>query len=92
MCQHQPPIDSLEYPSSFIRGSKGLKESIERIEKITAGQLTYIGEWHSHPSISSIQSADDKKLHQSISEYTQTMQCSPGCMIIVGDRDYSIYL
>lgn len=86
------PEDSIEYPNAYIRGSQGVKKNVERIEKITAGNLTYIGEWHSHPNSCTFQSADDKKLLKSISSYTKVNQCSPGCMIIVGENNYSIYL
>jgi integrative and conjugative element protein (TIGR02256 family) len=43
------PTDSVEWPTVYIRGIKGMKEKIEHIEKVTDQMLTYIGEWHSHP-------------------------------------------
>jgi hypothetical protein len=43
------PRDSREYPTSYMRGAESLKEDVERITAATAGQLHYIGEWHSHP-------------------------------------------
>lgn len=43
------PLDSNEWPDSYIRGYKGLRSEIERINKITGNRLEYIGEWHSHP-------------------------------------------
>ncbi len=43
------PADSVEKPSSYTRGSSGLKDEILAIGKKTAGMLEYIGEWHSHP-------------------------------------------
>ena len=64
---------------------------IKEIENITAGNLGYIGEWHSHPNNSTAQSLDDKKLMKSIAEYTANQSC-PGCMIIVGESEYSVYL
>lgn len=85
------PSDSQEYPSAYIRGSNGLYEKICEIEKITVGNLTYIGEWHSHPTDSTNPSNDDRKLLCAIAEYTFT-QSSPGCMMIIGENHYSIFL
>lgn len=85
------PSDSKEYPDAYIRGSNGLYEKVCKIENITIGNLTYIGEWHSHPADSTYPSADDIKLLQSIADYTFS-QSSPGCMMIVGENHYSIYL
>ena len=84
------PSDSLEYPCAYIRGSNGLYEKICEIERITVGNLTYIGEWHSHPTDSTIPSNDDRKLLHAIAEYTFT-QSSPGCMMIIGESHYSIF-
>lgn len=44
------PPDSLERPWCFERGQEGLDSEVERISNATAGQLRYIGEWHSHPA------------------------------------------
>jgi len=85
------PDDSIESPHSYIRGSEGVLHRIKEIENITAGNLGYIGEWHSHPNNSTAQSLDDKKLMKSIAEYTANQSC-PGCMIIVGESEYSVYL
>ena len=47
-CLLSPP-DSEEWPTVYIRGSQGLKAQIEKIKKITDGQLNYVGEWHFSP-------------------------------------------
>lgn len=85
------PSDSLEYPNAYIRGKNGLLEKINRVENVTIGNLTYIGEWHSHPTNSVTPSSNDKILLESIAEYTFT-QSSPGCMMIVGEQQFSVYL
>ena len=85
------PIDSKEYPTAFIRGSKGLKKQIECVEKFSMGNLYYIGEWHSHPNNNTNASDDDRVLLKSISEFTNA-ECIPGVMIIVGEDDYQIYM
>ena len=43
------PSDSKEWPNSYIRGSRGLKEAVDDISRLTAGVVGYLGEWHSHP-------------------------------------------
>lgn len=44
------PADSQEWPNSYIRGVAGLKSFVDEHVERTAGQLQYVGEWHSHPS------------------------------------------
>ena len=44
-----PPRDSVGNPNSFVRGTLGLRRSIEAAERRSGGQVRYIGEWHSHP-------------------------------------------
>ena len=78
------PPDSKEYPNAYIRGCKGLLEHISRIEECTIENLTYIGEWHSHPTASTKASSDDMVLLKSIRDYTRSWG-NPGCMLIVGE-------
>lgn len=85
------PSDSEEYPNAYVRGHNGLLKQIERLEEITIGNLTYIGEWHSHPTASTQPSKYDLILLKSISDYTLA-QGNPGCMLIVGDSNFSVYL
>ncbi|TAZ51444.1 hypothetical protein ELH76_09815 [Rhizobium ruizarguesonis] len=44
-----PPSDSVGKPTSFVRGTIGLRKMIETAEKRSGGQVRYLGEWHSHP-------------------------------------------
>lgn len=83
--------DSEEYPCAFVRGSKNLSKKLKDISETTIDNLSYIGEWHSHPNDITIQSVDDKKLMISIVDYNRT-NSSPGCMIIVGETHISVYL
>ena len=85
------PSDSEEYSNAYIRGHNGLKDEVMRIENISIGNLTYVGEWHSHPSNDTHPSGDDLILLKSISEFTYS-QGNPGCMMILGERNYSIHL
>ena len=50
------PIDSVGTPISFLRGTAGVIEELERIAAYTANNVGYIGEWHSHPKGASAQS------------------------------------
>lgn len=88
------PPDSKEQPTGFIRGFHGLTESVERIEKITAGQLTYVGEWHSHPRGHGATPSDD--YDRKLFEWLRAKMAADGLpplMLIVGDRSrYGLYL
>ena len=43
------PHDSMEWPTSYIRGCYELPAKVKGAETATAGNVTYVGEWHSHP-------------------------------------------
>ncbi|MDP8238821.1 MAG: ThiF family adenylyltransferase [Candidatus Hatepunaea meridiana] len=43
------PEDSIERVSSYVRGTRGLRQEIEQAILTTSGQVDYMGEWHSHP-------------------------------------------
>lgn len=85
------PPDSRGYPNAYIRGCKGLLENISKIEESTIGNLVYIGEWHSHPTVSTKASSDDVVLLKSIKDYTRSCG-NPGCMLIVGEKNYTLYI
>jgi integrative and conjugative element protein (TIGR02256 family) len=81
------PPDSTEEPTGFIRGSHGLTEAVESIEQITAGQLTYVGEWHSHPTGHTVRpSKFDRCLLKWLTERMATAGF-PAVMLIVGGRN-----
>jgi hypothetical protein len=86
------PKDSKEYPNAYYRGIDGLSERLNEISQRTAGNLMYIGEWHSHPDgISLSMSDDDKKLFGWISGHMKVLGYPP-LMIIVGDHSYSCFV
>jgi integrative and conjugative element protein (TIGR02256 family) len=78
--------DSIEYPDAFIRGHGGLPEKIKAVQDRTAGNLTYVGEWHSHPDRSKCwPSNDDKKVIGWINDH-MAAEGVPPVMLIVGDK------
>ncbi|MBD5401304.1 hypothetical protein HDR58_00685 [bacterium] len=91
VCEVKAPEDSMSYPNSFIRGCMNLPEQLEAIHRKTLGNLSYIGEWHSHINDNTQKSADDQKLHDAIVDYNHN-NCIPGCMMIVGSNGFSVYV
>lgn len=91
VCQVKAPDDSISSPTSFIRGCANLPERLDDIYKTALDNLTYIGEWHSHPSANTKRSADDVKLHKAIVDYNRE-NCLPGCMMILGSDNFSIFI
>ena len=89
--QVRAPEDSISSPTSFIRGCANLPERLKYIQETTLDNLTYIGEWHSHPSSNTQRSTDDIKLHEAIVDYNRE-NCLPGCMMILGTDNFSIFI
>lgn len=44
-----PPPDSQGSQYAFHRGIEDVPELVERITRLTGGQINYVGEWHTHP-------------------------------------------
>lgn len=81
------PPDSEEQPKSYIRGCEGLLERVGEVEKITAGNLRYVGEWHSHPrGYDSAPSGYDRKLFGWLSDQMNADGLPP-LMLIVAESD-----
>lgn len=65
----QPEAFFLESPAFFVRGSKGLRKTLESVTRKTAGQLEYVGEWHTHPDGYGVAaSGDDRELLERLSQ------------------------
>lgn len=83
------PEDSQEKPTLYIRGCAGLAERVESIRIESAGELEYIGEWHSHPDgCSCTPSADDLNLFANVTD-RMTAAGYPALMAIVCQNGYS---
>lgn len=79
------PPDSEEWPTLYIRGSKGLKPQVDRIHEMTGGQLEYVGEWHSHPDgCPTLPSGDDRQVFTWLTEHL-SLAGLPALMAIVGE-------
>lgn len=81
------PIDSKEAPTEFIRGTMGLRETVEAATRRSAGQIRYVGEWHSHPRGSSSQPSTIDIEQLAWLSTTMAGDGMPGVMFIVGEND-----
>ena len=83
-CLPSPP-DSEEWPTLYIRGCRGLRSQIEKVQQDTGNQLGYVGEWHSHPAACSVKpSHDDRQVFDWLSDHMK-IDGLPPLMLIVGD-------
>ena len=86
------PPDSEEWPTIYIRGSEMLGQELERVSRVTAGNVEYVGEWHSHPEGSSCRpSRDDIKVFGWLTAHMAD-EGQPALMAIVGDQGPTFYL
>ena len=86
------PPDSEEWPTMYIRGVHGLNDERERIVRATAGNLDYLGEWHSHPEGASTQpSEDDRKVFGWICGLS-AVDGRPAVMLIVGEGGVRLFV
>ena len=86
------PPDSEEWPTYYIRGSESLDREMDRVARVTAGNVEYVGEWHSHPEACSTRpSQDDLKLFLWLTGHMAD-EGQPAVMVIVGDRGPAFFL
>lgn len=86
------PPDSTATPTGFVRGTDGLAQALKDVEQRTAGQVGFIGEWHSHPmGYSARPSTDDIYLLSALGEALAT-EGEPALMIIVSESEMRTYL
>jgi hypothetical protein len=81
----EAPPDSSASPSSFERGVQGTIDCIAQARSLTMHQLTYIGEWHSHPrgARTTLSITDAAQLIALRGELMAEQR--PPVMVIVGD-------
>ncbi|WP_424522008.1 Mov34/MPN/PAD-1 family protein [Rubrivirga sp.] len=87
---HVPsPPDSEEWPTAYIRGVEGLPETLAWVGAATGGQVSYVGEWHSHPpGVPPRPSADDSSLFEWLADH-RAQDGLPALMLIAADGDHS---
>jgi hypothetical protein len=79
------PRGSREEPTLYIRGSEGMTGRLAEIETATAGNLEYVGEWHSHPAgHDCTPSAFDLRLFGWLVDL-MSIDGRPALMLIAGD-------
>ena len=87
-----PPPDSEQSPTHFVRGSVGVFRTLRHIERTTASNLSYLGEWHTHPpGHQSEPSGDDRLLMHWIGEAV-TYSDVPPVMLIGGEDGIRLML
>jgi hypothetical protein len=83
---YDPPPDSVHGPTGFIRGSVGVYQTLKSVELRTAQNLTYVGEWHTHPpGYTSRPSGDDHVLLRWIEEVLVFLDVPP--LMMIAGRD-----
>lgn len=81
------PFDSEETSTSFVRGTKGVIDIITEAQRRTAGIVTYLGEWHSHPQgCRAKPSGLDLELLNYLGDQLAE-DGQPGLMAIVGEKE-----
>ncbi|KQT58252.1 hypothetical protein ASG52_22660 [Methylobacterium sp. Leaf456] len=89
---YDPPPDSTHELTGFVRGTVGVYQTIVDVQARTADNLTYIGEWHTHPpGCGTRPSRDDEKLLWWIHEALRWSD-APALILIAGDDGYRLVL
>jgi hypothetical protein len=84
------PSDSEERPASFVRGVSGVDELMDSVRLRTAGQVRYVGEWHSHPPRASARpSAVDRQQIDWLAAL-MGMDSMPALMVIAAGRELAV--
>ena len=75
-----------------MRGVEGVDELMESVHRRTAGQVRYVGEWHSHPPLASARpSAIDGRQIDWLAALMD-MDSMPALMLIAAERELAIIL
>jgi integrative and conjugative element protein (TIGR02256 family) len=82
------PPDSIGTPDAFERGVKGLRTRLEEIGHRSAGQIIYLGEWHSHPQGCTSKQSDNDLWQLLYLGDVLKAEDLPALMFIVAEDDY----
>lgn len=89
---YSAPESSESTPSSFRRAAYESTDLLDECHKRTAGVVTYVGEWHSHPpSCGALPSQDDVGQLNFLTGSLQ-VEGMPALMMIIADSSVGFYL
>ena len=80
------PKDSIGDHAGFKRGVTGLAAIVADAGRLTAGQVEYVGEWHSHPKGVPPEPSDTDVTQLIWLGSERRIESLPAIMMIVGDR------
>ena len=86
------PSGSIEEPGQFVRGMEGVDEMMEEVQRLTAGQIRYVGEWHSHPPRYSARPSAVDGMQLDWLAALMGMDSMPGLMVIAADTQLAVIL
>ncbi|GEO43522.1 hypothetical protein SAE02_76700 [Skermanella aerolata] len=84
------PHDSCEELSGFVRGIEGVSAIMDEVRLRTAGQIRYVGEWHSHPPHSSARPSAVDGVQIDWLAALLDMDTMPALMLIAGEGETAI--
>lgn len=82
------PADSNHLPDSLVLGTEGWKDYLSYCNNRSAGQLRYLGDWHSHPHGSVVRSQKDKETFDKIRPELDEI----GVCLITNMRNHKAYI
>lgn len=84
------PPDSTEAAGEFVRGVSGLAELLDDVRRRTAGQVRYVGEWHSHPPRASARPSAIDGVQIDWLASLMEMDSMPALMVIAADAETAV--
>jgi hypothetical protein len=84
------PPDSVEEPGGFVRGVVGVDKLMANVHQRTAGQIRYVGEWHSHPPRATARPSPVDDLQLDWLAALMGMDSMPALMLIAADREIAV--
>lgn len=84
------PLDSNEQRHGFVRGTHGVEQLLAEVSRKTAGQVRYVGEWHSHPpeALARPSSVDARQIDWLAA--LMGMDSMPALMLIAADQEIAV--
>lgn len=86
------PADSQEEAHSFVRGTDGGQVYVARCERLTAGMVGYVGEWHSHPKGHSAKPSATDIVLLGVLAMRLHGDGIPALMVIVSEEEFGVSL